>query len=170
MPYRLLAATELAEFLRALAHPRRVQIVEELRGRECDVASVAKATGLTPSNVSQHLMVLRAHRVVSERREGRRVFYRLRSAGLADWLVQGMDFLPQVDEQASEECPGTGKQGGAAERKTLPWAGQAGCEADQTGARRRSQRPRRPDRLGKAQSTSGHEARQEGPTRRDRAT
>ncbi len=27
MPYRLLAATELAEFLRALAHPRRVQIL-----------------------------------------------------------------------------------------------------------------------------------------------
>lgn len=30
MPYRLLAATELAELLRALAHPRRIQILEEL--------------------------------------------------------------------------------------------------------------------------------------------
>ena len=102
MPYRLLAATELAEFLRALAHPRRIQILEELRRDECDVASLAKATGLAHSSVSQHLMVLRAHRVVSERREGRRVFYRLRSDELADWLVQGMDFLPPMDQQTDE--------------------------------------------------------------------
>ena len=102
MPYRLLAASELAEFLRALAHPRRIQILEELRSTERDVATLAKATGVTPSNVSQHLMVLRAHRVVAERREGRRVFYRVRSVELADWLVQGMDFLPPVDQQAEE--------------------------------------------------------------------
>ena len=102
MPYRLLAATELAEFLRALAHPRRIQILEELRSGERDVASLAKATGLAHSSVSQHLMVLRAHRVVAERREGRRVFYRLRSVELADWLVQGMDFLAPMDQQNDE--------------------------------------------------------------------
>jgi DNA-binding transcriptional ArsR family regulator len=102
MPYRLLAATELAGFLRALAHPRRIQILEELRSSERDVASLAKATGLAHSSVSQHLMVLRAHRVVVERREGRRVFYRLRSVELADWLVQGMDFLAPMDQENDE--------------------------------------------------------------------
>ena len=102
MPYRLLASTELAELLRALAHPSRIQILEELRNGERDVASLARATGLTHSNASQHLMVLRAHRVVVERREGRRVFYRLRSAELANWLVQGMDFLAPMDQQADE--------------------------------------------------------------------
>ena len=102
MPYRLLAARELAEFLRALAHPRRIQMIEELRNGERDVASLAEVTGLARSSVSQHLMVLRAHRVVSERREGRRVFYRLRADKLASWLLQGMDFLPPVDQQADE--------------------------------------------------------------------
>jgi len=102
MPYRLLAASELAEFLRALSHPRRIQILEELRNGERDVASLAKSTGLAHSNVSQHLMVLRAHRVVSERREGRRVFYRLRSEQLSDWLVQGMEFLPPMAQQTDE--------------------------------------------------------------------
>ena len=102
MPYRLLAASELAEFLRALAHPRRVQIVEELRRSEQDVASLAKATGLAHSSVSQHLMVLQAHRVVAERRDGRRVFYRLRSVELADWLVHGMDFLAPMDQENDE--------------------------------------------------------------------
>jgi len=102
MPYRLLAASELAEFLRALAHPRRIQILEELRKGERDVASLARATELAHSSVSQHLMVLRAHRVVSERREGRRRFYRLRSEELAVWLVQGMDFLSHMDQQTDE--------------------------------------------------------------------
>jgi DNA-binding transcriptional ArsR family regulator len=99
MPYRLLAASELAEFLRALAHPRRIQIIEELRSGEKSVAAIAEMTGLVHSSVSQHLMVLRAHRVVTERREGRRVFYRLRSVELADWLVQGMAFLAPMDQQ-----------------------------------------------------------------------
>lgn len=102
MPYRLLAARELADFLKALAHPRRIQILEELRGGEQDVASLATSVGLAQASTSQHLMVLRAHRVVAERREGRRVFYRLRSEQLADWLVQGIDFLPHMDHEASE--------------------------------------------------------------------
>ncbi len=62
MPYRLLAASELAEFLRALSHPRRIQIIEELRSGERDVASLAEATELVHSMVSQHLMVLRKSR------------------------------------------------------------------------------------------------------------
>ena len=102
MPYRLLAATELAEFLRALSHPRRIQMLEELRSGERDVAALAKVTELAHSSVSQHLMVLRAHRVVTERREGRRVIYRLRSEELAQWLVQGMSFLATMDQQTDE--------------------------------------------------------------------
>lgn len=102
MPYRLLAASALAEFLRALAHPRRIQILEELGRGERDVESLAKVTNLTPSGMSQHLMVLRAHRVVAERREGRRVIYRLRFEDLVPWLVQGMDFLATMDQQTDE--------------------------------------------------------------------
>ncbi|TWT93643.1 ArsR/SmtB family transcription factor [Neorhodopirellula pilleata] len=102
MPYRLLAATELAEFLKVLSHPRRIQILEELSSGERDVASLASATGLAPSNVSQHLMLLRARRVVAERREGRRVIYHLRSERLATWIVEGMDFLAPMDDRADE--------------------------------------------------------------------
>lgn len=102
MPYRLLAATELADFLKAISHPRRIQIVEELRVGEQDVASLAETLGITHSNVSQHLMLLRSRRIVAERREGRRVIYRLRSEQLADWLLQGMEFLAPMDDQAAE--------------------------------------------------------------------
>lgn len=98
MPYRFLAASKLSEFLSAIAHPRRIQIVEELRSGEKDVGSLKNMLGISHSNVSQHLAVLRAHRIVAERREGRHVFYRLCSSGLAEWLVDGMRFVPEATE------------------------------------------------------------------------
>lgn len=96
MPYRRLAANELGGFLGAIAQPRRIQIIEELRSGEKDVGTLAKTLGLAHSNVSQHLAVLRTLRVVSEHREGRRIVYQLCSPQLADWLVEGMQFLPAL--------------------------------------------------------------------------
>lgn len=101
MPYRLLAARELAEFLRAIAHPRRVQIIEELRRGERDVGALQKTLEIRYSGVSQHLMVLRANRIVAERREGRQVFYRLRLPQLAEWLIGGVDFLPEASREVN---------------------------------------------------------------------
>jgi DNA-binding transcriptional ArsR family regulator len=43
--------------------------------------------------VSQHLALLRSHRLVRERREGRHVFYRLSRPQLAAWILDGLDFL-----------------------------------------------------------------------------
>jgi DNA-binding transcriptional ArsR family regulator len=102
VPYRLLAANKLSDFLSAISHARRIQIIEELRRGEADVGSLKDSLGVSHSNVSQHLAVLRAHRIVSERREGRQVFYRLRSLDLAEWLVDGMRFLPEATAENEE--------------------------------------------------------------------
>lgn len=96
MPYRRLAANELGAFLGAIAQPRRIQIIEELRGGEKDVGTLASTLELAHSNVSQHLAVLRTLRVVSEHREGRRIVYQLCFPHLAEWLVEGMRFLPAM--------------------------------------------------------------------------
>ncbi|MEB3221312.1 MAG: metalloregulator ArsR/SmtB family transcription factor [Candidatus Sericytochromatia bacterium] len=95
MPARHLAAKELGALLSVLAHPARLQIVEELGLRELDVRALADTLGLSQPGVSQHLGLLRAHRLVSERREGRRVFYRLRRPELAAWLLEGLGFLAE---------------------------------------------------------------------------
>lgn len=93
MPGRAIIAKELAALLGALAHPHRIRIIEELGGGECDVNTLQRELGISHSGVSQNLAVLRAHRLVVERREGRRVIYRLAHPDLADWLVRGLDFL-----------------------------------------------------------------------------
>ncbi len=95
VPHRLLVTRELAALLAVLGHPHRIRIVEELRDGECDVTSLQERLGIRHSGVSQHLMVLRAHRIVCERREGRHVFYRLRHPGMASWLLDATEFLEQ---------------------------------------------------------------------------
>jgi DNA-binding transcriptional ArsR family regulator len=92
----------LAELLGVLGHPSRVRIVEELRTGERDVNSLQSALGISQSGVSQHLSVLRAHRVVGERRAGRRVYYRLRSPELARWLLDGTVFLTERAQEAED--------------------------------------------------------------------
>ena len=102
MPHRVLVAKELGDFLGVLSHPIRIRIIEELREAERDVNSLQDALGISHSGVSQHLMILRSHRLVSERREGRRVFYRLRQPEIAAWLMDAMRFLEQKTTAAME--------------------------------------------------------------------
>ena len=90
---RFLVTKELADMLGVLSHPHRIRIIEELRDGERDVNSLQLALGINHSGVSQHLSVLRAHRLVAERRQGRHVFYHLPQPKLARWLLGGIDFL-----------------------------------------------------------------------------
>ena len=99
MPVRQTVAKELCALLGVLSHPARLQIVEELSADERDVATLAATLGIAHSGVSQHLSIMRAHRIVVERRDGRRVLYRLRRPELAQWLTGGLTFL---NESASE--------------------------------------------------------------------
>jgi len=102
MPHRALVTKELAEFLGVLSHPQRIRIVEELRDGEHDVNSLQESLRISHSGVSQHLMVLRANRLVSERREGRRVFYQLRQPEIASWLLEATQFLARETVAAVE--------------------------------------------------------------------
>lgn len=93
MPSRRLVSKELADLFGVLANPDRIRIVEELRGRELDVNSLQQALEIPQARVSQHLSVLRAHRLVDERRAGRHVYYHLLQPTLADWILQGLEFF-----------------------------------------------------------------------------
>jgi ArsR family transcriptional regulator len=62
---------------RALADPKRLCVLESRAGGELWVSALAgRVAGQVP-NMSQHLAVLRAAGLVSTRREGSTVFYRL---------------------------------------------------------------------------------------------
>lgn len=91
--YRKIAAEHLANFLGILAHPIRIRIVEELREGELDVSSLQHVLKEPQSKISQNLSILKAQKIISERREGRRVFYRLSHMTLPEWLIEGLNIV-----------------------------------------------------------------------------
>ncbi len=92
MPQREIVTRELASLFGALSHPQRVRIIEELREAEQDVNHLAGILGCSNSRVSQHLSVLKAHRLVTGRRDGRHVYYSLAAPAVARWILEGLDF------------------------------------------------------------------------------
>jgi len=66
-----------ADTLRALASPRRLEILHRLERGSCEVSSLATDLDLSQPNVSQHLAVLRAAGLVEAERYGREVRYRI---------------------------------------------------------------------------------------------
>ncbi len=93
MPSRAVLARELSAFLKVIAHPDRVQIIEELKGGELEVSTLSERLGVPATRISQHLALLKAHRLVEERRSGRFHHYGLADRELADWLLDGVKFL-----------------------------------------------------------------------------
>ena len=67
-----------ASVMKALAHPTRLFIVDELsRGERC-VCDLTEKIGADVSTVSKHLSVLKGAGIVSDDKRGVQVFYRLR--------------------------------------------------------------------------------------------
>jgi DNA-binding transcriptional ArsR family regulator len=70
---------EKARLMKALAHPTRLFIVDELsRGERC-VCDLRDMVGADISTVSKHLALLKTAGVVSDDKRGQQVFYRLRT-------------------------------------------------------------------------------------------
>lgn len=66
-----------ASVARALGHANRLEMLEHLAQGERSVEGVAERVGLTLANASQHLQQLKRAGLVTARREGKRVLYRL---------------------------------------------------------------------------------------------
>ncbi len=93
MPSRQIVAKELAEIFKVVAHPDRIRMIEELKMGERDVNTLVSLLELPGPRVSQHLSLLKAHRIVEERRDGRRHYYHLTQPEIAEWIIEGLDFI-----------------------------------------------------------------------------
>ena len=70
-------AEAMAKLCRGLSDPSRLSILEALRAETLTVGGIVQATGLTQSNVSNHLGCLHDCGLVRRDQEGRFVRYRL---------------------------------------------------------------------------------------------
>jgi ArsR family transcriptional regulator len=72
-----------AELFKAMANPIRIRILEVLRaGGAQTVGEIQQQVGVEPSNVSQHLSIMRRHALVETAREGTSVRYSVASTDL----------------------------------------------------------------------------------------
>ncbi|MEX2247604.1 MAG: metalloregulator ArsR/SmtB family transcription factor [Dehalococcoidia bacterium] len=70
--------------LRAIAEPRRRQILALVRDRELPAGQIASRFRITRPAISQHLRVLKDAGLLTERRDGTRRYYRARPEGLEE--------------------------------------------------------------------------------------
>ncbi len=81
-----------SELCKTLSHPKRQEILDNLRKEEMSVTELAKATTISQANLSQHLSLLRAKGIVRARRVGINVYYSIAN----DKIIKAFDLISEV--------------------------------------------------------------------------
>jgi ArsR family transcriptional regulator len=82
-------AAMVADLLRILANERRLTILCALtRNKELNVTALASAAGLSQSALSQHLAQMREARIVTHRRDGQTLWYRIADPRIATLMAK----------------------------------------------------------------------------------
>ncbi|MGP9537766.1 ArsR/SmtB family transcription factor [Brachybacterium sp. AOP43-C2-M15] len=106
---------DLADVFSLLGDPGRLRLLLALRGGEVGVRELSEVSGQSESAVSHALQLLRAHRIVAVRREGRRAFYRLDDPHVRTLLDVALRHTGHSDMQHPERpSPGAPPSAGPA--------------------------------------------------------
>jgi ArsR family transcriptional regulator len=81
-----------AEICKSMANPTRLKIMNLLREGEKSVEELKEYLKLPKANLSQHLSVLRQRRIVSTRRAGLNIYYRITNPK----MIKACDILREV--------------------------------------------------------------------------
>ena len=87
------AARTLAQVFKSLSDPTRLRIISLVSEREFCVTDLAAALDMEQSTISHQLRDMRAQRLVSFRREGRHIFYRLDDPHVRSLFEQGLEHI-----------------------------------------------------------------------------
>ncbi|MBK5230280.1 MAG: winged helix-turn-helix transcriptional regulator [Thermoleophilia bacterium] len=91
-----------AEFFKAIGHPARVRILEELGDGERSVGDLQAAIELDSSGTSQHLAAMRRQGILESRRAGTSVFYSVKDQRMFQLLETARQILTaQLEEQTA---------------------------------------------------------------------
>src|SRR3990170_5209675 len=91
--------TQFAAVAKAVAHPHRLELLEQLAQGERSVEVLADRIRMSIANASQHLQHMRRAGLVAARREGKFVFYCLADDAVLDLLAS----LRRIAERSSAE-------------------------------------------------------------------
>ncbi|MDP3025486.1 MAG: metalloregulator ArsR/SmtB family transcription factor [candidate division Zixibacteria bacterium] len=81
-----------AEMCKVFSHPTRLEIINTLRDKEVTVGELAKKLKLGIGNLSQHLSMMKDRRILSSRKEGNQVYYRIANPK----MLEAFDLLREI--------------------------------------------------------------------------
>src|SRR5437870_4222224 len=84
---KLAVFAQFAALAKSVAHKHRLELLEQVAQGERSVEVLAQRTGLSIANASQHLQQMRRVGIVTARREGKFVFYKLADDAVLDLLT-----------------------------------------------------------------------------------
>ena len=87
-----------AKIYRLLANPKRLEILNFIKDREATVEEMSDLLGVRPANTSQHLTVLRRLKVVTFRRNGRNIYYKIANPR----IVEPCRIFKEIREEAKK--------------------------------------------------------------------
>jgi DNA-binding transcriptional ArsR family regulator len=109
------AQTQVAEYLKLLGAPFRIQILFSIGYGEACVCHLEAVLNKRQAYISQHLMVMRDAGILDTRREGKYVYYRVADRNLFDLIKLAasilnisLDNLPELStslKQKNCDCP-----------------------------------------------------------------
>lgn len=71
------------DVFKVIANQKRLEIIQLLHKRELNVSEMIEMLGLRQANLSQHLSLLRQHKIVTVTKKGREVYYKLADDNIA---------------------------------------------------------------------------------------
>jgi ArsR family transcriptional regulator len=91
-----------AEMCKVFSHPKRLELISLLRDKERSAGELGARLGLTPANLSQHLTMMKERRILTSRKEGNAVYYRITNPRLFEAfdLLRGILF-EQIRQDAA---------------------------------------------------------------------
>ncbi len=102
---------KISTLLTSIGNPVRVQILLAIGIGEACVCHLESLLGLRQAYISQQLMILRKQKIISSRREGKYVYYRLDKPEIMDIIQKAGEItgvskdLLAVQDHSSCECP-----------------------------------------------------------------
>ena len=98
---------EQAKVFKALCDPKRLAILEQLRGGEKCACVLQEPLNLTQSGLSYHMKILCDSGIVVSRQEGKWTYYRLSDSG-RDKAVELLKKFTTPDKEQEISCPRCG--------------------------------------------------------------
>jgi DNA-binding transcriptional ArsR family regulator len=113
----------ISDLLTTISNPVRIQILLAIGTGEACVCHLESLLGLRQANISQQLMILRKKQIITSRRAGKYIFYRLLDPEVLKIIrtAENMAGIPHealaIHDHSACECPNCQEAPNLAERK-----------------------------------------------------